>query len=482
MDKSVDTDTDMENATPETKYFKMMMEDNEIGHIKSSDNADEDSIIGGQTIASLMDDVNKQRSARKSKKIESVSRGKDAEENNLSIVGYDDVSTLGNDTENETTKEFFTGNGDRKDLKPRIRLFKEYNNEYKTPEKKKKGENQIDDDEQTQPETPPGMISVPSSNRSTSSHKRNVGLLIGGGKKPFFLRTKRVFILAGVLALILFVSIIALAVALKSVRVKESNGTPSAAVNSSLKNDENEILNTWPDLGAVINNDNNDSTEPDLVDPESESVSETPQPSPAVQAATPQPSTAVQTTAPTTESTMDSFTQFTFDEATDLLIERGAISKKKDLENQDSPQYYATVWVSQDPSFYGYSHDRLVQRWTLAILAKSLDSTMGVENPLDRRKLQNEESGLLRGWLSYTDECAWFTLSTELSPCDQNGMYQTVDFHDMSLGGTLPSELAMLSSSLRKCWMPSIMPWNLLARLTLTYFHWILSLYLCICL
>mmetsp|Transcript_2848 Transcript_2848/g.7827 ORF Transcript_2848/g.7827 Transcript_2848/m.7827 type:complete len:763 (+) Transcript_2848:120-2408(+) len=435
MDES--SDTDMENATPETKYFKMMMEDNEIGRVKSNDNADEDSIIGGQTIASLMEDANHSRNARVSTTGESVSQVKDVGETNLSIIGYDDVSTLGNDTANETTKELYTGNGDRKDRKPRIRLFKEYNNEYKTPEKKKRSGNQIDDDDQTQPETPPGMISVPSSNRSTSSIERKEGKLISGNGNPLFLHSKRVYIVAGVLALILFVSIIALAVALKGVRGEENTETPSVAINSSPNIDRNEILDSWPDLDTVIKNDKNNSTEADLVDLE-----------PVLE--TPQPSLAVQTTAPSLDLIMDSFTQFTFDEAMDLLLERGALSSENDLMmNLDSPQYYATAWISQDPNFYGYTQDRLVQRWTLAIIAKSLDSTIGVENPLKHRKLQNEKSDFLRGWLSYTDECTWFSSSAEPSPCDQDGMYQIVDLHDMSLLGTLPSELAMLSNSLQ---------------------------------
>lgn len=451
MDKSVDTD--MENATPETKYFKMMMADNEIGRVIGNDNGDADSIIGGQTIASLMDDAYRSRSARDSSTTtaESLPKANDAEGSVMSIVGCDDVSTLANDTVNETTRAFFTGNGDREDSKPRIRLFKEYNNNnaYKTPEKKKRSGNEDDDDDQTQPETPPGMIQVPSSNRSTSSHKKKEGLWIGGDDMISLLRSKRVYVIAGVLALILFVSIVALGAALGGVRGNESNEIPSAAINSAPENNRNEFLDSWPDLGNTINNNNvsNNNKNNSNNNNESDSVVTDLGDQDAV-VETPRPSSAVQTSPPTTEPTVDLFKQFTFDDTMNLLIERGALSSKDEM-NPDSPQYYATEWVSQDPSFYGYSQDRVMQRWTLALLAKSLDSTMGVENPLQRRKMKKKNrSGLLQEWLSYTDECTWFTSSKKQSPCDKDGKYQVIDLHDMSLGGTLPSELAMLSDSL----------------------------------
>ena len=427
-------DTDMEISTPETKYFKMMMEDNETGRITSNENADEDSIVGGQTIASLMDDVDHSSGIRDSDTLENVSRLNDVEESIMSIVGVDDVSTIANDTA-EITNAFFTGNADRKDSKPRIRLFKEYSNEYKTPEKKKRS-NQTDGDDHTQPETPPGMIQVPSSNRSNSINNRHGGKLISEDGKPFLLRSKRVHIVALVLALVLFVSIIALAVALEGLRDRESSTIPPT-VDSPPNSVGNEFLDIWPDLGTNVNNNDDD---PIIVDPvKQEPVLETPK-----------PTSGFQTSAPTAGPSADLFSQFTFDEVLDLLIERGVLSEGKDVDiNPDSVQYYATAWISQDPNFYDYTQDRVIQRWALAILAKSLDLNSGSENPSERRKLQIQQSDLL-GWLSYADECSWFTSSKE-EPCDQDGMYQIIDLHNMSLRGTLPSELAMLSNSLRKC-------------------------------
>jgi len=428
-------DKDMESATPETKYFKMMMEDNQLGRVANNDNTDNDSILGGQTIASLINVGNNDGAVRYSSTVESFSES----QSTMSIVGYDDVSTIANDTVDESTKAFFTGNGEREDSKPRIRLFKEYKNEYKTPEKKKKSGNQIedDDDDQTQPETPPGMIQVP------SSHTREGGSMDGGNDKSYLIRSRRVYIVAGVLALILFVSIIALAAALRGVRGEGTSGSSSSSINSSPENNGIEILDIWPDLDTSIKN--NDKDLMDSIDIPSE-----PEPIDALVTETLEPDVSTATTAPSPEPTKDAGKEFMLGDALNLLIERGVVSSENEIEmNPDSPQYDATIWLSQDPNFYVYTQDRLIQRWSLAVLALSLDSTMVLHNPLQMRWLQGGDNDLLPGWLTYTDECTWFTTSTKASPCDRDGMYQTIDLQDMMLGGTLPSELALLSNSLQ---------------------------------
>lgn len=434
------TDTDLENATPETSYFKMMMEDNQIGRVTAGDNLDNDSIIGGQTIASLMNDGNHNESSKDLNTAENYSHSNDAAHSTMSIVGYDDVSTIANDTVDETTKAFFTGNSDRKDSKPRIRLFKEYKKkEYSTPEKKRRSGNQIEDDNRTQPETPPPMIHVPSSTRSASSHKRKEVSPIDDKDKFFFLRSKRIYIVAGVLALILFVSIVALAVALKGVRGTED----SEATNSS---SENAILDLWPDLDVQDTRiDVDDKGSVDGESPANEVNDKEPI------AATAEPSLPPKIAPPSPEPTDILNAQFSFEEALNLLIERDAVSSKDEMEsNPDAPQYYATTWLSQDPNYYSYTEDRILQRWSLAVIARSLDSTMVVDKPLQLRRLQDGVgSDLLPGWMTYTDECTWFTSSTEVSTCDEDGMYLTIDLPDMLLGGTLPTELALLSNSLQ---------------------------------
>jgi len=445
--------TDMESVTPETKYFKMMMEDNQIGRVTYNDNADNDSVIGGQTIASLMNDGSNAGGARDFNTAESYSQSNDANQSTISIVGYDDVSTIANDTVNDSTKVFFTGNGDREDSKPRIRLFKEYNKEYKkfkTPEKKMRSGDQIEDDNETQPETPPGVIQVPSSH--SRSYNKNKGSIMAGERgESCFLLSRRVYIIAGVLALILFVSIIALAAALKDVRGDGTSESSSSYIDSYPGNsgdrNGNAILDLWPDLDMTISNNDKGSVTEDGI--EIPSVTEPIDKKPV--AATLEPTLLLATPDPTSEPTADLATQSMFDETVNLLTERGALSWKVEIEsNQDSPQYYATTWLSQDPNYFGYTSDRLVQRWSLAMLALSLDSATVAENPLRLRRLQDKVgSDLLQGWLTYTDECTWFTSSTKESFCNQNGMYETIDLQDMMLGGTLPSEIALLSNSLQ---------------------------------
>ncbi len=445
---SKSTDTDAENETPQTKYFKMMMEDNEIGRVELGDDADADSIIGGQTIASLMKDGKIASGIRDSTASEGFSESNEAKQNTMAIVGYDeDVSTLGNDTVNEATKEFFTGNGDRKDSKPRIRLFKEYKNDYKTPEKKKRSANRTDDDEKTQPETPPGMIQVPSSQTSDSSHNKGESNTNGKNKILFLRSRQRVYLIAGLLALILFVAIIALAVALRGVRGTESTGSSSSAIDPTGGKNGNGILDIWPDLEM----DNGNNEEPSGTNP-----SDTPN-NPVVTtlgptfAQTVGPTFAPTVPAPTLEPTVDESAEIRFAEALNLLIERNVVANEKEIEKRrDSPQYKATVWLSRDPNYYDYTEDRLIQRWSLAVIAQSLDPSIVVGNAERARQLQVSESALLPGWMTYTDECTWFSSATTGSPCDQAGMYQTLDLQDVMLGGYLPTELALLSNSLRK--------------------------------
>lgn len=501
---SKSVDTDMENVTPETNYFKMMMEDNQLGRVpfSTNDNADTDSIIGGQTIASLMHDGNNGRNNNHGRAGDSAAMDSesnttsesynqqlndaDAEATNnstMSIVGYgDDVSTIANDTVNETTTAFFTGNGDRKDSKPRIRLFKEYktkdkeskknsNSDFKTPEKKKNSStNPFDNDEETQPETPPEMINVPSlSNRSTSSHKKKFGddvYLMNGGKKKITKNAKRVYVIAGVLALILFVSIISLGVALRGVREPDES-TSLSAINS--ENTRNEILDLWSDLGVPIDkndfnddvNNANDNEIPPITEPtDEEPINEEPtgkepineetidEEKPVVATTPPTEDPTLRPTAEPTLRPTTSTPQMKFDTALTLLVGRGAVSDENDVEqNPESPQFYATTWLSQDPNYIQYAEDeeRLVQRWTLAVLALSLDATAVVDL---QDGVVESDTRLPQGWLTYTDECTWFTSSTNsnASPCDNDGNYQSIDLADQMLGGTLPTELALLSN------------------------------------
>jgi len=462
--ESIDTDAD--SASPETNYFKMMMQDNQSGRV--NDGTD-DSIIGGQTIASVMNNnVTKNGMNANANGSYSVSTAQTPTQNkneSMAIVGVDDdVSTLANDTVNETTKDFFTGQASQQNSKPRMRLFKEYSTPEKKKTNRKKGadginnsddDNDDDDDDETVPETPPDMIRVPDGNISTSSYRKDDRTINSYCGKRSFFGSRRVFVVAGVLALILFTSIVALSAALKNMRDSGSGTTDSSASTSASITefeDGDSILDSWPDLDTgIIDNDKEPDTkpifgEPDTTEDDTNNGQEFP-------VATTKP------TFPSSSPTVSLATQFKFESIVALLVDSDAISSEKEIEkNQDTPQYYATTWLSRDPNYLDYSEDRVLQRWVLAVLAYSLDvslSSTAVQQPLQRRlqsrRVQDNagsDSDVLQGWLKYTDECTWFTSSTKGTPCDNNGMYTTIDIQNMPLGGTLPSELSLLAPSL----------------------------------
>uniref|UniRef100_A0A448ZEA8 Leucine-rich repeat-containing N-terminal plant-type domain-containing protein n=1 Tax=Pseudo-nitzschia multistriata TaxID=183589 RepID=A0A448ZEA8_9STRA len=493
-------DTDAESASPETNYFKMMMQDNEMGRVH--DGTDTDSILGGQTLASVMnqnqgsESIHRHRnesayagdssSYERDESIEAVldpqqqqqqqATGGSASDNvppnpseTLSIVGVeeDDISTIANDTVHEATKAFFTGNGSRNDSKPRIRLFQEYT----TPEKKKKptrakasgtgnAESGASDDGSgdTAPETPPGMIRVPAGSHRSSrtgdeSFSGKSKSRSGSRSKPksSFFRSRRVYVVAAVLALILLVSIVALSVALSGMRGGETSPGAAAAFAEA---ESESILDFWPDLDAGTpsgtsatgaGSPTQDDEEPsgtfgDAQEEQEQAGDGAAAPESPPEATTGSP-TPLPTASPTTSPTTNPLFGLRFEDLLDLLQVRGGIRNARAVTKApESIQYEATRWLSEDPAYGSYSEDRLVQRWTLAVLSQSLDGV-------------GDGSPSLAGWKTYTDECTWFSSSTKNngkkeSPCDQQGIYETIDIRDQVLGGTLPTELALLSSSL----------------------------------
>jgi hypothetical protein len=257
--ESVNTDMDygLASETPETNYFKMMMQDNEIGRIDDRDM--DDSVLGGETLASFMNNKSggkngSGKTPKPASKNSSTPHDPTPAET-LSIVGYeDDISTIANDTVNDNTKAFFNINGTREASQPRIRLFKE----YKTPEKPKMNTEQPSPgDDETAPETPPGMIRVPQkSSASRTSESMGKERSKESRKKPSpVLRSKRVYIVAGVLSVILFASIVALSVALSGMR--DSGSSSSSASANGPTQDSEDVLDTWPDLETGLDDDEN---------------------------------------------------------------------------------------------------------------------------------------------------------------------------------------------------------------------------------
>ncbi|MGK3734220.1 MAG: hypothetical protein ACI8RD_004160 [Bacillariaceae sp.] len=142
--------------------------------------------------------------------------------------------------------------------------------------------------------------------------------------------------------------------------------------------------------------------------------------------------------------------EIVFNEVLDLLISRGIVNERNAARIEsdiDSPQYLATDWLSRDPTYYEYLEDRVIQRWVLSLFAFTwAPPSPQLEQPQQRQRRMMED--LPQGWLTYTDECTWFA-SSKAAPCNDNGMYERIDIQDLMLGGYLPSELSLLSNSLK---------------------------------
>jgi hypothetical protein len=508
MDAAASVDSDLEKAlwseTPETNYFKMMMEDNEMGRILDEKDNTDDSVLGGETLASMLGDKNytkNQSSGNKAKdnakvvaKSYSVRKhhASSLPAETMAIVGLeDDVSTIANDTVNETTKTFFNGQNDKQDSRPRIRLFKE----YKTPEQaKKRSESSTEngEDEETSPETPPDMIRVPGKSKK-GDREAEEGEKVDKDDVPS-VRSKRVYVFAAVLAIILFASIIALSVALKGMQDDGTTSTSTSSTSTSANGgdgDDEDVFDDWPELNATINGPADppldiDETDPTNVPAEPDEIPVEPPATitvaPTVGQGTPvsttapslspidgefafgpsleptlstqnlttfdpsmavtslEPSAMATTIAPSLAPSLDSGT---FDDMLSILVDRGGVSADL-VDSPESPQYQALTWLSADPNYDDYSENRAIQRWALAVFAHSL------RPPLQEGAGRRAQRSTLPGWLAYSDECTWFTTSEEGPICDSFGMYETIDVRNLNLIGSLPSELALLSNSLRK--------------------------------
>jgi hypothetical protein len=104
------------------------------------------------------------------------------------------------------------------------------------------------------------------------------------------------------------------------------------------------------------------------------------------------------------------------------------------LQDTESPQHRAFEWVTSDPGYFGYSPERIIQRWVLSVFALGFSTRPSI---------------LDDSWMGDLDECTWYPSQPE-SVCNANGLYERIDVRDASLFGTLPSELALLSNSLSK--------------------------------
>jgi hypothetical protein len=108
-------------------------------------------------------------------------------------------------------------------------------------------------------------------------------------------------------------------------------------------------------------------------------------------------------------------------------------SLKVARSNSSSPQAKALAWLRNDSQPNEYGHDRLRQRYALAVLFYSTNGEVWKDST---------------GWLSNASECTWH-IDVEGAPSDQScvegSRFSALQFMGNGLVGSLPTELELLS-------------------------------------
>jgi hypothetical protein len=144
------------------------------------------------------------------------------------------------------------------------------------------------------------------------------------------------------------------------------------------------------------------------------------------------------------------------------------------IENTNSNHHRAFRWLTNDPDFYSYNDNRLMQRWVLAFfnleVRLSPPPPSSEPTPLPSEPTTESPSGLPSGlpiasspnfdpfpdrrlnwnsmesWMQYTDECQWFTsFFFNNVACDSRMEFKRFVLINLGLEGTIPTELALLS-------------------------------------
>jgi Leucine-rich repeat (LRR) protein len=104
---------------------------------------------------------------------------------------------------------------------------------------------------------------------------------------------------------------------------------------------------------------------------------------------------------------------------------------KTSLADPNSPQSFAFQWLMEDPMLAMYNGDRILQRFALATLYFSANGENWVA-----------DDGT---WLSYEDECSWYSDTLDGLLCSE-GQYKILSINQLSINGSLPDEVWLLSS------------------------------------
>ncbi len=180
---------------------------------------------------------------------------------------------------------------------------------------------------------------------------------------------------------------------------------------------------------------------PTSPNPTSEPTQQTPEtgPSPSqTSSPTLRPTTVLPTTPnPTSEPTQQTpspTTQSPADQNLAALLSDVSPDGGAALRSPSTPQNNALKWLAGNANLDSYSDERKIQRYALATLYYSTNG--------DSWKNKN-------GWLGDGDECGWWNHAENQFCVD--GAVVELDLFQNNLVGTIPAELALLSTSLGKC-------------------------------
>jgi hypothetical protein len=115
------------------------------------------------------------------------------------------------------------------------------------------------------------------------------------------------------------------------------------------------------------------------------------------------------------------------------LLSKVSLDGGAALRGRSTPQNAALHWLAGNAKLNEYSDERKIQRYVLATFYHSTNGGNWDNNG---------------GWMSDMDECEWFNDAE--GPFCWNGVVVEFDFFQNNLRGTIPEELALLSSSIGK--------------------------------
>jgi hypothetical protein len=104
--------------------------------------------------------------------------------------------------------------------------------------------------------------------------------------------------------------------------------------------------------------------------------------------------------------------------------------------NSTSPQAKALAWLTNDSAFYEYDSRRVLQRYALAVLYYSTSGELWTNST---------------GWLSSSNECAWYSSWQETDSrfygpvCQDESHFSILNLTLVGLIGTIPTEVELLT-------------------------------------